>query len=288
MSYIVQYRAGSGRSAPDRRITIAKVGKATPDQARERAKELLADVVKGSDPAKDRLEYRKAPTFEELARKFLEHVEAKRKPATALSYRQLLEKHAYPTFGKKKAVEVSADDVEKLHLKLADKPMAANRVRAIISSLYNWATSGKKKHLPAETGNPAEGLAKYAEHRREKFLTTEEISRLAAAISEGETTGIPWEPDPGKKVKHAKRPHNRLVKLHPSAALAMRLLLLTGTRLREILHLKWDYVDFERGLLLLPDSKTGRKTVILNAPALALLSEPHVLASMSSRGARRE
>ncbi|MEZ5782756.1 MAG: tyrosine-type recombinase/integrase [Rhizobiaceae bacterium] len=273
MSYIVRYRATSGKHAPVSRMTIAKVGKVTPDQARERAKELLADVVKGSDPAKERSEYRKAPTFEEVAGKFLEHVEAKRKPNTAVSYQQLLAKHAYPAFGKKKAAEVSSDDVEKLHLKLAEKPMTANRVRAIISSMYNWATSGKKKHLPAGTANPAEGLAKYTEQRRERFLTTEEISRLAAAISEGETTGIPWEPDPEKKVKHARKPQNRFVKLHPSAALAMRLLLLTGARLREVLHLKWEYVDFERGLLLLPDSKTGRKTVILNAPALALLTE---------------
>jgi integrase len=49
------------------------------------------------------------------------------------------------------------------------------------------------------------------------------------------------------------------------------LLLFTGCRLREIL-LKWQYVDFERGCLFLPDSKSGRKTVILNAPALAVLS----------------
>jgi integrase len=42
--------------------------------------------------------------------------------------------------------------------------------------------------------------------------------------------------------------------------------------LREILHLRWEHVDFERGCLFLPDSKTGRKTVILNAPALAVLS----------------
>ena len=231
MSYIVQYRAGSGRAAPNRRVTIAKVGRVTPDQARERAKELLADVVKGADPARERSEYRKASTFEEIARKFLEHVEAKRKPATALSYKQLLAKHAYPVFGKKKAVEVSADDMEKLHLRLADKPMTANRVRAIISSMYNWATVGKKKHLPADVENPAKGVTKYVERRREKFLTTEEIARLAAAINEGENKGIPWEPDPSKKLKHAKKLHNRFVKLHPSTALAMRLLLLTGCML---------------------------------------------------------
>ena len=52
---------------------------------------------------------------------------------------------------------------------------------------------------------------------------------------------------------------------------ALRLLLFTGARLREILHLRWDHVDFERGLLLLPDSKTGRKAITLSAPALAVL-----------------
>ena len=56
------------------------------------------------------------------------------------------------------------------------------------------------------------------------------------------------------------------------AAAALRLLLFAGCRLREILHLRWEYVDFERGCLSLPDSKSGRKTVILNAPALVVLN----------------
>ena len=55
------------------------------------------------------------------------------------------------------------------------------------------------------------------------------------------------------------------------AAAALRLLILTGARLREILHLRWEHVDVERGLLLLPDSKTGRKTIVLNRPALEIL-----------------
>lgn len=59
--------------------------------------------------------------------------------------------------------------------------------------------------------------------------------------------------------------------MDPYAVAAIRLLILTGARLREILHAKWDYVDWDRGLLLLPDSKTGRKTVYLSAPALAVL-----------------
>ena len=42
--------------------------------------------------------------------------------------------------------------------------------------------------------------------------------------------------------------------------------------LREILYLKWEYVDIERGLLFLPDSKTGKKSIVLNAPALQVIA----------------
>jgi integrase len=43
-------------------------------------------------------------------------------------------------------------------------------------------------------------------------------------------------------------------------------------RLREILHLRWEHVDIEPGCLFLPGSKSGRKTVVLNAPALSVLA----------------
>lgn len=52
----------------------------------------------------------------------------------------------------------------------------------------------------------------------------------------------------------------------------MRILLLTGARLGEILELRWKHVDLERALLLLPDSKTGQKPIFLNQAALDILS----------------
>ena len=65
------------------------------------------------------------------------------------------------------------------------------------------------------------------------------------------------------------------------------MLILTGARLREILHAKWEHVDFERGILFLSDSKTGKKPVYLSAAALAILSalpriegNPHIIAGM--------
>jgi integrase len=121
--------------------------------------------------------------------------------------------------------------------------------------------------------NPVHGVPKYAINRTERFLQSDELERLGAAIREAETTGIPWEPDPTKKIKHAPNPENRSVVISPYAAAAIRLLLFTGCRLREILHLKWTHVDFELGFLFLPDSKTGKKSVVLNAPALTVLSE---------------
>jgi integrase len=270
MSYIVRYRAGTGRNAPVRRVTIAKVGKVTPEQARETAKGILASVVKGDDPARDRAESRAALTFTELSDRFLEHVEATRKPNTVAQYRHMLKNYAVPEFGSRKAASLLPSDMAALHLSLRKKSTTANRVRAIVGAMYSWAI---RTRVLSSVENPAAGIERYREDNRERFLTTEEISRLADAIREAETTGIPWEPDPEKKLKHAPKAENRVVRIDGSAAAAIRLLLLTGARLREILHLKWEYVDFERGLLLLPDSKTGRKTIILNAPALTILNE---------------
>jgi integrase len=69
--------------------------------------------------------------------------------------------------------------------------------------------------------------------------------------------------------KHA--PKSVSIRIDSYTAAALRLLILTGARLREILDLRWQYVDYQRWLLLLPDSKTGRKAIVLNGPALSIL-----------------
>ena len=148
-------------------------------------------------------------------------------------------------------------------------PLAANRMLAVVGSMYAFA--GRAGIVPEGT-NPARGIDKFKESRRERFLTGEELERLGRAIREAETTGIPWAVDESKpNAKHVPKA-KRCTKIDPTAAAALRLLLFTGCRLREILHLRWEHVDFERGCLFLPDSKSGRKTVILNAPALAVLN----------------
>jgi integrase len=116
-------------------------------------------------------------------------------------------------------------------------------------------------------------VEKFSEHRRERFLGLDELVRLGAALREAETMGIPWQVDEARPTaKHLPKEQHRFTRISPFAAAALRLLLFTGCRLREVLHLKWEHVDVERGVLFLPDSKSGRKTVVLNAPAMAILN----------------
>jgi integrase len=271
MSYVVVYRAGSGRGAPVRRFTIANVGKATPEAARGRAKSILGAVAHGHDPAGQKATERGTLTISGLADRFMfEHVEPKRKPGTSAFYRHLLDKIIKPELGATKADKLTRAQVARLHGKLKATPFQANRVLAVIGSMYTFAG---RSGIVVEGMNPARRIEQFKEHRRERFLTGQELERLGSAIRDAETRGIPWEVDAGKpKAKHLPKAKNRFTKIAPFAAAAIRLLLFTGCRLREILYLKWDHVDFERGLLFLADSKTGRKTVILNAPALAVLA----------------
>jgi hypothetical protein len=107
MAFVVKYRAGSGRGAQVRRVTLDKVGTITPDDAREIAKRVLGDVARGEDPAARRATERRAATLNELAELFLSEVEAKRKPATADHYRHLLERRVLPELGTRKADKVT-------------------------------------------------------------------------------------------------------------------------------------------------------------------------------------
>jgi integrase len=269
-SYVVVYRAGAGRGAPVRRYTIAAVGKITPERARARAKIILGAVAHGHDPASQKTAERGTPSVAELADRFMaDHVRAKRKAGTAEFYRDILDRIVKPAVGTTKADKLTRLQVGRLHSSLSDTPFQANRVLAVVGSMY---TFGCRTGIVPEGTNPARGIDKFKESRRERFLTCEELERLGSAIREAESTGLPWTVDEANpNAKHVPKA-KRSTRIAPSAAAALRLLLFTGCRLREILHLRWEHVDIERGCLFLPDSKNGRKTVILNAPALTVLN----------------
>lgn len=268
-SYVFEYRAGEGgRSASKKRVTIGNAAEFTPDEARKLADKLRASVKVGIDPQGDKAKARAAVTVETLARDFLkEHVEAKRKANTIASYEQIINSHIVPRLGKTKAKDVTGAHVAKLHFDMRETPSMANKTTAVISSMFGFAF---KRGLVPKGENPAEDVERYAETEVERLLSTSELERLGAAMRLAETDGIPWEIDLTKKTKHLRK-ENRATIIDPYAAAALRLLIFTGARLREILNLEWKHVDLERGLLLLPDSKTGKKTIVLNAPATEVL-----------------
>ena len=268
-TYIVRYRPRG--VAAKRFFTIGRHGILAPEQARDRAKEVLGAVANGEDPAKDHETSKKRPSVQMVFDEFYRlHVTIKLKPVTRKMYRSVFDNYVLPSWGGRVAEDLSRTDLSRFHAKHADRPATANRVLNYLSSMYAWAGD----HNMVKSGtNPAMGIGRLEEIKRERFLTVAELDALGAAIKEAETTGIPWEPDPDKNVKHAPKCDNRMVLVGHESAAAIRLLILTGARLREILHLRWREVDLERGLLLLPDSKTGKKTIILNAPAMVILNE---------------
>lgn len=168
MSYVVVYRAGSGRGAPVRRYTISAVGKITPDRARTRAKAILGSVAHGNDSAGQKSTERGVPTVAGLADRFMaEHIDPKRKGSTAAFYRDILERLLKPAVGTTKADKLTRLQVGKLHSSLSSTPFQANRVLAAVS----WDRK--------VSGEPAE-----------RFLNGDELVRLGRAIEEAETSRI--------------------------------------------------------------------------------------------------
>ena len=283
-SWIFEYRPGEGgRKVSKKRITIGKVGDFTPEAARKVADNFRAMVKTGRYPQGDKAKEREAITVAELAATFLaDHVEAKRKLSTKAHYEDIFNRLLLPKLGHQKAKNITRADIARLHLANKATPFQANRILAIVGSMYGF---GAKRGMVPENMNPARGVERYREDGRERYLSTEELERLGAAIREAETKGIPWKIDPRKKTKHVPK-EMRATKIGQHAAAALRLLIFTGARLGEVLNLKWEHVDVARGLLLLPDSKTGKKVIVLNAPALEVLTNltrtgTHVIAGES-------
>jgi integrase len=246
--YLIQYRMG-GRKGRTRRITIGVHGVLTADEARARAKQLLGEVAAGRDPAAALREESGSIGLGELLTRFLhEHAKDKLKPSTATEYQRLARLYILPVLRHRQVRDIPRFDIVRLHSSLADKPYQANRAVALLSKFFNWCES--QGHRP-DGSNPCRHVEKFSEAKRERFLSSEELTRLGETLraAAAEKTASPW------------------------IIGAIRLLALTGARLSEILTLRWEFVNFERGMIRLPESKTGAKTLYLNSPALAVLRE---------------
>jgi integrase len=286
-SFIAMYRAG-GRNATTRKVTIGAYGKLTVEQAREQAGRILAKAQLGEDVALQRARTRAEITISELCDEYMREGVDHKKASTLASDRSRIECHIRPLLGRKRIGAVTRVDISQF---LRDVAMgkarrnvktrkhgrsivrggrgAAFRTVRLLGGIFSYAV--RCDYL---TENPCRGVQLYKDKKGERFLTTQEFHRLGDTLRLAETEGLPWTFNKGRKTEHrpAKSENQREVFPRDVTA-AIRLLMFTGCRLREILRLRWQDVDFDRGVLNLPDSKTGRKKVLIAGAAIAALNE---------------
>ena len=191
----------------------------------------------------ERNQSRLEPTLGDLASEYLKrHAIPNKRPTSLRMDLQMINKIVLPKMGNLRLKAVGRRDLEALHASMNGSPYAANRVLSLLSKMFSLAIEWKWT-----TENPARGILRNQEGRRERWLTTEEIQRFREALD-------------------AYSDQN--------AANALRLLLLTGSREGEVLKAEWEQFDFERGVWTKPSHNTKQKRVEhipLSGPALKLL-----------------
>ena len=263
ISYIVQYRNAGGTS---RRFTLGRHGVLTPQEARHMAKDRLADVRRGQDPAEARNKAWHDPTVTVLCDLYLKEGPTEKPQKKARSWetdKSNIERHIKPLLGRKHLASLTLHDISRFQRDVTEGktatvektkprgkavvdggPGAAARATSVLRAILSFAVRHKLR-----ADNPATGVQLNKGRKRERFLSTEEFAALGDALKQAEMNAV-----------------------SRNAVIAIRLLMLTGARKNEICGLRWDHVDFERSMLRLPESKTGAKSIPLGASALEVLS----------------
>lgn len=271
-AYGVAYRAGSGRGAAKKTVTICPVGKLTPDQAREHAKLVLADAVKGQDPAAAKAAKRREMTVaalvelyseEGLVRQRGQRMGEPMKERTARYTLNRLKHHVVPLLGSRKVSQVGPGDIERFvraveagetakDEKIAPRKRvivkggdgAARKVFRDLSAMCSFAV-----RRGIMSANPCTTAAvRKVDNERDRYLTMDELAKLWAALESLAAEGA-----------------------NPKAINIIKLWCVTGCRRSEIEALKWSEVDFRGGLLRLEETKEGKSVRPLGAEAVAIL-----------------
>lgn len=236
-SYIARYRTPAGAQ---RKMTLGLCAELLPEDARDMARQVIAASRRGEDPARDRT----APTVKDLAARFMKDHAARLKPGTARNYEILWRLHILPRLGSLRVRDVKRADVARLHDAMRGTPHNANRALEVVSKAFELA---EVWGLRDENTNPCRHVEAYTERHRQRTLTAAEVARLWQVLDEEQATQVV----PG--------------------AQAIKFALLTGLRKGEWLTARWDMINTARGVLELPDTKTGARDVYLPPEAIEIL-----------------
>ena len=163
------------------------------------------------------------------------------KPSSRNAFRALLDGRILPAFGSKRLDRIVPAEIRRWFDDFSrTAPGNANHGLSLLRQILNFAVACG--HLDT---NPARDIQRNRRPVLTRFLSREEVDRLHHALD-----------------RQTGRDQRQQVDI-------VRLLLLTGCRRGEIVHLRWSEVDDAR--LILQESKTGRRTVPLNTQARAVL-----------------
>lgn len=269
--YALKYRYANKQ----RIFTIGKHGEIAPDEARQSAKTILADLTKNIDAATEKKKFKEALTFKDLANEYFtigRETETHKRESTWQGDERRIAVHILPQIG-----NLRIDDITKAIAQrtinaikigktskneIGDKPRgrsivtggygAANRTLATMNAMFNWGI----KYLDIKE-NPFSICKAETPKPKERFLSPIEANLLIDSINTLEAD-------------------NRLSRVFADA---FRILLMTGARKSEIANLQWQEVDFENKLLRLPPersksgNKTGERRIYITPPVLEILSK---------------
>ena len=255
--YVVAYPSGARvfavrvRNVAGRRrvLRLGRYGRVTPDAARRKARELLAEAALGGDPAADRDEARRKPTWGDWTDRYLERVAFTKKHARVDSrFLGRTKGTRYATIARRwkdrPVDEVTREDIENARTEIAKSghAPAANRWTASIRACLSAAV--KSGLIPY---NPAARLTPFLENapRARVFSDDEMTAFLRAVAAEKDVLG----------------------------AAALRWLAESGARLSEVLRAKWTDLDLEAepATWRIPSPKSGRPQIVPLAPSTVAL-----------------
>ena len=238
-SFVLRYRL-AGRQ---RIKTIGRVKAMDISKAIKKSRTLLGDIYAGKDPFSRKGGVIK--TVLQLSEAFQVQRAHELKPKTLQSYESLWI-HINGAIGKVGIEFIDADSVAKLRKRLKDSPTTFNRCVALILCGLKWYGIGTDNH-------PLKQVKRFKEKTRQRILSQDENMKFYASLM---------------KYKGRRKAGWKYADL-------VILLLLTGLRRDEWRLGRWEWLDIENRLYIMPDNKTGGRTVYLSEPATERIRDLH-------------
>ena len=229
----------------------------TIEQATLRVQEINADIFKGKEPAK------KSDTIT-LSELFEDYSKAVKGIKASLDQCVCHFKHA-KTLHNRPINNITNADIKQCLNALRGHPSSANRLKALLSVLYNHA----RDNLRIDIQNPCIGIKKLSEEPRSRILSSEELEIFQTVIVDWQSSRLSGISE--KNSIHSNNKHNY--------ADLFLMLLLTGQRKANVLQMAWDDISAEN-IWNIPAEQTKTRRIYrvpLLKESLQILEQRHYL-----------